>query len=57
MFRWAEEEESPMEMEVSPRSSEKDLLIFQDWEHLKKPYMWKDSRRISSASANSVTMT
>jgi hypothetical protein len=28
MFRWAEEEESPMEMEVSPRSLDNGLLIF-----------------------------
>jgi hypothetical protein len=46
-----------MEMEVSPRSLGKDLLIFHDWGHLKKPYMLKDSRRISSALANFVTMT
>jgi hypothetical protein len=41
-----------MGMEVSPRSLENGLLIFQNWEHLKKPYMWKDFRKISSASTN-----
>jgi hypothetical protein len=46
-----------MGMEVSPRSLEKGLSIFQDWEHLKKPYMWKDSRKTSSASVNFVTTT
>jgi hypothetical protein len=47
MFIWAKEEESPMGMEVNPRSLKKGLLIFQDREHLKKLYMWKDSRQIS----------
>jgi hypothetical protein len=46
-----------MEMELNPRSLGNGLLIFRDWEHLKRLYMWKDSRRISSASVNFVTMT
>jgi hypothetical protein len=45
-----------MEMGANPKSLDKGSSTFQASEHLMKLYMWRGSRRISSASASFVIM-
>jgi hypothetical protein len=45
-----------MEMGANPKLLENELSTFRVSEHLRKPYMWRGSRQISSASANFMTM-